>query len=354
MIRGGVILCTCAGLMLLLSCAGPSVGIQVMKPASIDMPGVGKIAVADFQGRDRSGSQVATTLQSMLLKTEHFQILERDKLRRILEEQNLGMSGVVDEATAARVGRLLGVDALIFGEVTMYDIEDKQMEKTVMERRGTGKYRTEEVKDEKTGEVKKVKKEIYEEVPVKKKYWVRLGNVAVNFRVVNTETGVLLAAHSESGSYDSEKTRSFLEVISDTRKLKPKSEILSTLSNNICKKFARMIAPYFVEEKRIIEPGRGRFLEAGFKFARAGLWPEAMDSWRSAIDEAPSNPTAHYNLGLAYEVEGFLEDAEACYRRAVGLSQKKLYMEALSRIRDAQEEQERLQMQRDGRDATEH
>ena len=71
------------------------------------------------------------------------------------------------------------------------------------------------------GEVKKVKKEIYEEVPVKKKYWVRLGNVAVNFRAVDTETGILLAAHSESASYDSEKDRSFFQIISDTRKARP-------------------------------------------------------------------------------------------------------------------------------------
>ena len=203
--------------------------------------------------------------------------------------------------------------------------------------------------DKKTGEVKKVRKEIYEEVYVPKKYWVRLGNVAINFRVVDTGTGRLLAAHSESGSYDSEEDRSFWEKLSDTRNLKPKSEILDGLSDDICKKFARMIAPYYTQEKRTIEPGQGS-IGMGVKYAEAGLWPEAMEAWEQAITEMPNEPAGYYNLGLAYEVQGMLERAEASYKKAVGLKNKKLYMDALARIRKMQEEQRQLQQQRQNRD----
>ena len=336
--------------LVLVACSSSSfTSVNVLHPASINMPGVKEIAIADFRGTDYSGSQVATKLQSMLLETQHYDILERDKLRRVMEEQNLGMAGIVDDATAARVGELLGVDALIFGEVTMYDVEDKEVEKMVKERRGTGKYQTVEEKDKKTGEVKKVRKEIYEEVYVPKKYWVRLGNVAINFRVVDTGTGRLLAAHSESGSYDSEKDRSFWEKVSDTRNLKPKSEILDGLSDDICKKFARMIAPYYTQEKRTIEPGQGS-IGMGVKYAEAGLWPEAMEAWEQAITEMPNEPAGYYNLGLAYEVQGMLERAEASYKKAVGLKNKKLYMDALARIRKMQQEQLELQQQRQNRD----
>lgn len=336
--------------ILFLSCAGPSmVSVQVHKPAAIHMPDVKKIAVVDFIGEDRSGSQIATMIQSILMGTQYFEIMERDKLQRVLEEQNLAMAGVVDDATAAEVGKLLGVDAMIFGEVTMYDVEDIEEEKMVKERVGTGRYQTVEKKDRKTGKVKKVKEEIYKEVMVPKKYWVRKGSVAINFRVVQVETGRLLAAHSDSKSYDSEKERTFFQAITDTRELKPKGEILSELSEEICKSFVRMIAPYYVTEKRIIESGPGE-IEIGAKYAESGLWPEAMESWKRALAETPREPAIYYNMGLVHEVSGDLDQAEEMYSRAVKMKQKKLYMEAITRIRNAKKEQEKLEKQMMGRE----
>lgn len=316
------------------------------------MPGIKEIAIADFQGTDRSGSQIATQLQSMVMETEYYDIMEREKLRQVLEEQNLGMSGVVDEATAARIGAMLGVDALIFGDVTMYDVEDMEMEKTVKERRGTGKYRTVEKKDKKTGEVKQVKEEIYEEVFVPYKYWVRKGNVAINFRIVDVESGRLLAAHSESNSYDSEKDRSFMQKITDSRQMKPKAEILDNLSRSICRKFAKMIAPYRTREDRTIEPGPGN-IGVGVKYAESGLWPEAKEAWEKAIVELPEESAPMYNLGLAYEIEGLLDEAEDAYKLALEKKSKTRYMEAIARIRKRKEEQKKLQQQMEERDEKE-
>lgn len=334
----------CSIMLVFFSCSLPSVvTVRVQKSPEIPLPGIKEIAVADFQGAKRSGSQIATLTQSMLMDAQYFEIMERDKLRRVLEEQNLGMSGVVDEATAAQVGKLLGVDALIFGEVTTYRVEpDKEVTKMVKERRGTGKYQEVEEKDKKTGKVKKVKKEIYEEVYVPKKHWVREGTVAINFRVVEVETGRLLAAHSESKSYDSEKGRTVIQILTDTRKsLKPQGEILANLSKDICRKFVRMIAPYTVAEKRVIESGK-ESIEEGAKYAESGLWPEATEAWKRACVEMPQEPAAFYNLGLAYEVQGMLDDAEMAYQSAVKLKQKKLYMDAIARIRKSREEQEKL------------
>jgi curli biogenesis system outer membrane secretion channel CsgG len=336
--------------VLFLSCAGPSmVSVKVHKPAAIHLADVKKIAVVDFIGEERSGSQIATLTQSILMGTQYYEILERDKLQRVLEEQNLALAGVVDDATAAEVGKLLGVDAMIFGEVTMYDVEDFEEEKMVKERVGTGRYQTVEKKDKKTGKIKKEREEIYQEVMVPKKYWVRKGDVAINFRVVDVETGKLLAAQSDSKSYDSEKGKSFFQAITDARQLKPKGEILSELSEGICKNFVRMIAPYFITEKRIIESGPGE-IGIGAKYAESGLWPEAMDSWKRAMVEAPQEPAVYYDLGLAHEVSGDLDKAEEMYSQAVKMKQKKLYMEAITRIRNAKKEHEKLMKQMMGRE----
>ncbi len=50
-------------ILILLSCAVPStISVRVQKPASINLPDIHKIAVVDFQGDDRSGSQIAVLM----------------------------------------------------------------------------------------------------------------------------------------------------------------------------------------------------------------------------------------------------------------------------------------------------
>ncbi len=238
---------------------------------------------------------------------------------------------------------------MIFGEVTSYEVEpDQEITEKVKEERRTGRYQWVEEKDEKTGETKRVRKEIIEDVWVDKSYWVRKGTVAINFRVVDVETGVLLAAHSDSRSYDSQdEKRTFLEILTDQQKsLKPQGEILHDLSYSICQQFVRMIAPYYTMEDRVIESGKGP-IDEGRKFAENGLWPEAMEAWGRAILEMEDEPAAYYNLGLGYEIQGFLDEAEKYYQFAVQINQKKLYMEAIARVRQLREEQEKLIQQLD-------
>lgn len=328
---------------LILSCAGPAaISVKVLKPAEIHLPGIRTLAIADFQGQNRSGSQIATMLQSHLLETKHFNILERDKLRRVLDEQNLGMSGVVDEATAIEVGRLLGVDALIFGEVTTYRVEpDERGTEKVDRQVGTGKYEMVDQKNIFTGKTKKVKKEIMKTVLVDQHYKIRRGTVAINYRAVSVKTGELLAVHSDSKSYNSGK------VVEGSRQtLLPQGQILSSLSKDISKAFVHKIAPHFDAETRYVESGKDK-IGTGKKFAESGLWPEAKEMWEQAIVEYPKEAAGFYNLGVACEIEGDFDQAESFYKQAVGVKASKRYMESIQRIRKAREEKKKLQKQLD-------
>ena len=64
------------------------------------------------------GSGLADVLVSTLLDRGRFRLLERSQLRKVLAEQDLGASGRVDPATAARAARIIGADYLIMGKVT--------------------------------------------------------------------------------------------------------------------------------------------------------------------------------------------------------------------------------------------
>jgi hypothetical protein len=326
---------------LIISCAMQSaITVDVLKPAAISLPGVRKIAIADLKGPEMSGAQIASLVQSGLLQTDYFEVIERNKLVQVLDEQKLGQAGIVNESTAKQVGQMLGVDALIFGEVTAYRIEPDEIGKEKVSRQeGTGKY---EVVDEKnifTGKTKKVRKEIMRTALVDQPYKIRRGTVGVSFRVVDVETGKLLAVKSDTRSYSSDKV-----VDGSTQTLKPEGEILNELSSGLAQKFVQMIAPHKVSEQRVIEPGSGKIQE-GKKFAQAGLWPEAAEAWTEAVNLTPKNPSTFYNLGLANEVQGNLDEAEKLFKKATSLQQKKLYIDALSRIRLEKEEKAKLEQQ---------
>ena len=52
-------------------------------------------------------------------KIKSLKVVERLRLQALLEEMNLGKIGIVDEQTAPRVGRLLGAENLVVGNLTL-------------------------------------------------------------------------------------------------------------------------------------------------------------------------------------------------------------------------------------------
>ncbi len=49
-----------------------------------------------------------------------FKVVERAQLESILREHNISVSGYLDPATTREIGRILGVDVLLIGEVSSY------------------------------------------------------------------------------------------------------------------------------------------------------------------------------------------------------------------------------------------
>jgi len=90
-----------------------------------DLQGLKKrIAVVDFEDRSGWGHNIGTGLADMLVtelvKSGDFMVVERQELSKILEEQGLGMSGVVTPQSAAQVGQVLGVELMVMGSVTEF------------------------------------------------------------------------------------------------------------------------------------------------------------------------------------------------------------------------------------------
>lgn len=85
------------------------------------------------------GKGVADILVEKLVKSGAYQVYERKALEKIIAEQNLSNSDRFDAATAAKIGQLIGVDAIIMGSITRFGRDDKTTEVGAIGR-VTGRY----------------------------------------------------------------------------------------------------------------------------------------------------------------------------------------------------------------------
>ena len=69
----------------------------------------------DKENFDALQKGMAAMIISELAANPGARVVERDELQRLLEEQNLGASGRVDDATAAKVGKLVGARYVVTG-----------------------------------------------------------------------------------------------------------------------------------------------------------------------------------------------------------------------------------------------
>lgn len=112
----------------LLLTLGFSVGVSAQRKkqiavldfdfATVDI-GLAQRAYGTHQNLAR---RVADKLINQLVALKTCQVVERSQLEKVLREQNLGVEGRIDPSTAAKLGRILGVDALIIGNVSVFEL----------------------------------------------------------------------------------------------------------------------------------------------------------------------------------------------------------------------------------------
>ncbi len=130
-----------------------------------------RIAVAALEDKAGSsynvGTGLADVLTTALVNTGKFQVYERDQLARVMEEQALGTSGLVTPQTAPEIGKLLGVQAIVYGSVTEFSSQEDSVGLGTM-LGGIGFNR-------------------------------HTARVTLDIRIIDTTTGEIIFAHSATG-----------------------------------------------------------------------------------------------------------------------------------------------------------
>ncbi|MCB0763634.1 MAG: hypothetical protein KDB84_02945 [Flavobacteriales bacterium] len=225
------------------------------------------IAVLPFTSAGK-GSTMASKVQAYAMtsltetKDPFLRIVDRENIERILEEQRLGLSGVVDEQTAVRVGNLMGAQAVLMGEVVDYREEPGTMRRSTKD--GFESYRVQQVNKE-TGEkyyVTKYKPARYSEYYQENKVYL-----SFSYRLVSLETGEVLLSkvvdrqaedHVYYASYDGNREalfptnngtvdlndrarRELRSLLSASREMKPISVLSNDLVRTSCTSMASQI-----------------------------------------------------------------------------------------------------------------
>jgi len=93
-----------------VGCVTPEIAVN----SRADFSHIHRVAVATFGGE--SGDVAADLLTQDLLK-HGADVVERQRLDALMQEQNLASQSMLDPATVKKIGKILGVDAIFVGTV---------------------------------------------------------------------------------------------------------------------------------------------------------------------------------------------------------------------------------------------
>lgn len=96
-----------------------------------------RVAIFDFDfgavhhwwtGEWDIGKGISDMIVTNLVRDGTYSVIERKQLDRILQEQNFSNSDRANPATAAKIGKVLGVNAIIIGTITQFGAETRKMD----------------------------------------------------------------------------------------------------------------------------------------------------------------------------------------------------------------------------------
>jgi curli biogenesis system outer membrane secretion channel CsgG len=90
--------------------------------------GTVRSAVQAYFGSDQDvGKGISLMLEQKLVQDAKYRVIDRNSLDKILKEQNFSNSDRADSSSAAKLGRILGVSAIITGSITQFGRDDKHL-----------------------------------------------------------------------------------------------------------------------------------------------------------------------------------------------------------------------------------
>ncbi len=149
------------------------------------------IAVLPFSGSKKDLAarvQAYATTALTEISDPFIKVVDRENIQRILDEQRLGMTGVVDEASAVNAGKLIGAQAVLMGTLIDYREETGQLKRSTKD--GFASYQVKQPNPEVPGQMMIVTK--YKPVKYTEYFQENKVVASYSYKLVSMETGEVL------------------------------------------------------------------------------------------------------------------------------------------------------------------
>jgi len=313
-----LILSLLAGVGVLDGCEDKPITISYDSAPEYRIPApIRKIAVAEFGGRtseDRkfgniAADHLASALDAYNKKYDRYELVDRKRLRGILDERDLQLA-ISDTATAAEAGKIAKVDAMIYGSVSVSSRDEQ---------------------------ASTIGFDISSQRPKKVYYTKRYCMVSVNFTMDDIRTAETLASVTLTEEYDSDKDKKSKRIGKalgfSGDELPPVDQVYTRLIQDCVDAFIVKISPHTVTHTVKMERGKTKIVGRGNKLARAGDYVEALECYMRGLEIDEGDDGAAFNAGLMHEAKGDLEKAREFYTKAFELKDKEKYLTARNRVR---------------------
>jgi len=341
---------------ILSSCLTVTKKVRYMKPAEITISqNIKTIALLPAGRYKRQIYDVLISVFGDEAVKARFDVIDRQNLDKILQEQNLYNSDDFNDNTAVELGQLSGAQAVIVGAYKNARARTTKGS-VVLQRRYLIGY--------KKVDGKKIPKYAYKNESVRSK--IKTYNFSIDVRMLDIETGELL--HNENNSYKEEyemfNDKKPDKTISVVKRNAPQVsvfpdiiELFEKYGKKFVSYFAKKVAPYYVLEDMDFEKiARDDINKRFIKLIKNDLYEEALELMTENMDrikiieKSKFRSKHYYNLGCIYELKNDFVNSQMFYKKGVNEDPTKLHLIALKAIRGRIEDKQKLDEQIQDRD----
>ena len=309
-------------LFFMVGCA-QKVQIKALTPAKVSQMAYNKkVAISNFKN-DSVG--LSDKLESYMAsyeidKKKYFTVLSRRDIDKILKEQRFQSSDLIDQKTTARVGKMVGAEAIINGKITtasadegVYALRKKRCVKYDKDKKECAKYEYYIVKCKTTK-----------------------ATLGANINILNVQSSLVIHGDSYLKSYEADSCKNYSKVLGS-------NEALEYLSKQIAYEFSSKLTPkYIYFEVKLLDEieldstsKQDQKLENALKYIEANRIDKAQELLSELLDEFDGRSyVVAYNLGVVKEASAKLNEAKNLYSLADEITQEPVdeLNEALIRI----------------------
>lgn len=298
----------------------PTVKVTLTHPPGLGLK-VQRVAFAPTS--DEASEELVGVCVADLSRKGRLEVVDRGNLQRLLQEQKFSNSGLVDEATAVELGKVLGAPLLLFVKVHTFKVSHVPLSSRYKWKDAEG------AQQELTTYIAKTQVDL-----------------SATIQAVDCATGKIYSAQrlTANPSQENRSDQGLPEYPSDL-------EVRETALRRVRRQVRHMLLPWKESRKLIFYDDKDYGMKDAYRRLQAQDYPGATAKSQEALDQAKADPRVrpkylcrtNYNLGMCKFIQGDPPAALPLLKAAVDLDPAtSIFQESLAECRRAVQLQEEM------------